>query len=488
MTPEEIARRFSRRSGFRLVSYQPVALPLFRVTLKVLTVVRKEIPPIQEFVLKAIDAGLTMPQDLAGFLGLEQSIVNAGITSLMDSDDVVLSVVEGSRSQFLALTNKGKDTLEKAATITTEVMRVRVDVDGLTRTVMLLDDLPVRPAALKEAGVIEIPPHPRRKPRIDEVRFEDVKRLLKEHGGWGDDRTLLALIDVERADRMFRDDAIALVYKALDGNEAQVGFVVDGHLSEAHETAFRAENQASRLGLLPSAWGDPEKAAIEVLGQDLATLAASPEETSKAKTEVEFGTREVTQLTERLKVAESLSERAALELQLREAEERVAKAEARLGSMVVRPVEVYEHPGYLRDALKFAAERIMIISPWIRARVVDHSFMQMLNDALARGTEVFIGYGLAGEGQQREGERDKAAIRALEELSSKNARFHLSYFGDTHAKMLLCDRKFVIVTSFNWLSFAGAPELGFRDERGYYIAIPEEVDRNFDSYRLRFQA
>jgi hypothetical protein len=62
----------------------------------------------------------------------------------------------------------------------------------------------------------------------------------------------------------------------------------------------------------------------------------------------------------------------------------------------------------------------------------------------------------------------------------------MTRFGDTHAKILVCDSRFSIITSFNWLSFRGDEQLDFRDERGYYVGLQPNVDEVFESYRKRF--
>ena len=40
----------------------------------------------------------------------------------------------------------------------------------------------------------------------------------------------------------------------------------------------------------------------------------------------------------------------------------------------------------------------MIISPWIRAQVVNQDFLRKLKDTLKRGVKVYIGYGIAEKG------------------------------------------------------------------------------------------
>jgi phosphatidylserine/phosphatidylglycerophosphate/cardiolipin synthase-like enzyme len=127
----------------------------------------------------------------------------------------------------------------------------------------------------------------------------------------------------------------------------------------------------------------------------------------------------------------------------------------------------------------------MIVSPWIRADVVDSVFVTNLETAAQRGVDVFIGYGL--EAEEREYDRDKKAREELMRLASDYERIHVVRFGDTHAKVLVCDRTFAVTTSFNWLSFRGDGRRSFRDERGTYVSDPRLVDEQFAFYLPRFQ-
>jgi hypothetical protein len=48
----------------------------------------------------------------------------------------------------------------------------------------------------------------------------------------------------------------------------------------------------------------------------------------------------------------------------------------------------------LEEALNQSRERLMIISPWIKADVVDKDFLEKLQALLKSNVAVFIGYGI----------------------------------------------------------------------------------------------
>ena len=179
-----------------------------------------------------------------------------------------------------------------------------------------------------------------------------------------------------------------------------------------------------------------------------------------------------------------------LRRKLEEAEQRERDLLAALESLSVRHLPVYDHPSYMRRAFDDARRRILIVSPWIRAEVVDSQFISRLRKALDRDIDVYIGYGIGDDGRERRHskavERDQAAEAELRRVAGQYRSFHLANFGDTHAKVLVCDSRFSIVSSFNWLSFRGDRHLRFRDERGMYVGIPEIVDALFEEYVSRF--
>ncbi len=56
---------------------------------------------------------------------------------------------------------------------------------------------------------------------------------------------------------------------------------------------------------------------------------------------------------------------------------------------------------------------------------------------------------------------------------------------NTHEKVLLVDTKYVVITSFNWLSFKGDPKLGFRQETGLYTIDSKTIQANINSLEKR---
>jgi hypothetical protein len=79
VTIEEVVERFSKaRPGYVLASYGEVGLPFYRLRLRLAVLEHKDLPPIQEFVLRSVAAGLVEPGPIGKALGLSEVLVRVG--------------------------------------------------------------------------------------------------------------------------------------------------------------------------------------------------------------------------------------------------------------------------------------------------------------------------------------------------------------------------------------------------------------------------
>ena len=498
----EDLRRYDNRSGFDLVSCQEVGLPVYKLTVNALTQIRKPIPPIEEFILKAIDAGLSSEDEIAGFLGLEFSTVREAIVSLRLSEDIDLIAPDATQLQIWKLTKKGERTLREAKKIFPEERTFEINFDGLLRIPRWYSRSErslLTPKDLRDKGIVEIEPPSKFPPSISDLKLKDVDAIIKKIEGNRNsknlqERDLLALKEIKCRKRFFQL-ATVLVYKAKDSDEIQIAFIVDGILSNDHETAFSRSTGIQKirnkiLKVLKN--NEPLKFAEELLGKEFVSANLVDPDTvtlelteTKAQIEAQI---EVAQ--EKLVQIEDEGEKDRLIQQLAEKEQQIvqlqAQMEAMLASVPIRWLEMYEHRPLLEQALKNTRERLMIISPWIRCNVVNFPFLQQLENLLEQGVRIFIGYGL-GEKDEKCSPKDIDARKSLQKLADKYPKsFILKRLGDTHAKVLISDTKFAVTTSFNWLSFKGQPEREFRDERGTLVADPKKIDELFDNLVRRF--
>ncbi|WP_287279192.1 MULTISPECIES: phospholipase D-like domain-containing protein [unclassified Okeania] len=140
-------------------------------------------------------------------------------------------------------------------------------------------------------------------------------------------------------------------------------------------------------------------------------------------------------------------------------------------------VHTYQIREYLLKALTEAKNRLMIVSPWIKVNVVDEEFLSNLEATLRRKVKVYIIYGIKGSNSQN----DDKSIKQLENLKANHKNILFDKTENSHRKQIICDDKFVIVTSFNFLSFRADPNLTYRDELGVIIRDKQTIEDLFNS-------
>ena len=494
MDSAEVARRFARqRPGYQLVSYREVALPLFRCEVSAMVAELKPIAPVQEFVLRAIAEGLRRHNEIGGLLGLDEDIARAAVVQLMHDDDVVLleGGVGAANGHGLALTAKGRRTAAELVQSRLVETEMSVYIDGLTREVVAVIAArklgAFRASDAKTRGLPTINAHPRKPPKLSEIQDSALNAVLTEETkGRHAKYQVVGISELRRAKRYARP-GIALAYRSDETGEVQVSLLIDGAFSDKHDEAFGRALKLSAIRIIDEDWVPFESVVEESLGSDVVAQAAAPSVSEDLIDRSRQAVDEQRELRHAIETAHA-AEVAELKRQLDEAAQREKSLMAKFEDLSVRHVPVHDHPDFLRRALKESKERVLIISPWIRAAVVDSALLALLEDAASSGVKVLVGYGITERrNEPPANEADKEAERKLQALARQYRSMHVVKLGDTHAKVLISDSSWAIVTSFNWLSFKGSRKLEFRDERGMYVGLPNKVDELFNEYSIRFQ-
>ena len=492
MSLEQVAARFDNRPGYRLVAYGSVGLPVFRLTTIGLCVDRKELDPIQEFVLRGVAAGIESAGQIAGLLGLEKSVVESCLSELIRTECVRVPAASSTSRRKIELTAKGKQTALEQERVAPAEKTVVFWVDGLTRKPRFYPSESLyKPRDLKAAGIPEVRAFPVGPPEQQDIDIKDVIEVVRFDAGRGEaPRQLLQITSIERRDRVFLD-AVALAYRAETVADIQVDFAIDGRLSREHRQAFARANGVEKTklfrGLLRRARIPP---MVQVIGSDLWKQVEKATPKRDESTILQRAARAARERIARARV-DSAQVGPPDALDRARQEDSAAKAELeelkyKISSMRVRPLAVYEHAVLLKDAVETAQERLLIISPSIRSAVVSTHFVRALQIALARGVRVYIGYGL-GNADQGDNGCDAEARRELEKLDKSYERFFFKRTGETPANVLIKDQEFFVVSSFSWLSFKGDPHRTFHEEWGTQVSIAKVVDDYFADMIARFE-
>lgn len=105
-------------------------------------------------------------------------------------------------------------------------------------------------------------------------------------------------------------------------------------------------------------------------------------------------------------------------------------------------------------ALTFAETEIDIASPWVNRGAVNDKVMNLLRQALQREVLVKIAYGIGGDSEERNAKSMAMISYMQEHFKSFGSLFRVKH-QNSHAKLLICDTKFYIIGSYNFLSFYG---------------------------------
>jgi PLD-like domain len=484
MTNEDVARRLGIRPGYRLLTYREVGLPFWEMMLRCRMLGKKSLPALDEFTLRCLDAELATGSQISAFLGLPSRVVDIVMGRLLVSSHIVPRPTALDGELEFVLTLRGRNALVELGEVTAEEKELPLAYDGLLRRFTLVDSpLRWRPRDLRGNGIVEIPAFPADPPSVGPAETDEVAGVVRNIRELSDFE-LLSVLDVVGRREKFFVRALALVFESIDrAGDVAVHFAIDGRPSEPHDDAFaRAEGQR-KLGIVGSLKGVDGSveallgpSVLERRSDDANVIALRrATETFQARlTDVED--QLAARITDEADTGEGIA-------QVEVLRERLNEAEAALERLPARLLEVHEHPALLHGALTSAEERLLIVSPWIRAAVVDADFIRSIEGALDRGVGVSIGYGI--DDAKAVFERDAKAEEKLQQLAVSRPNFRFVRLGDTHAKVLVVDRRYVIVTSFNWLSFRGDAGRPFRDERGTLVTIPEEIDRIYDEYLAR---
>ena len=129
-----------------------------------------------------------------------------------------------------------------------------------------------------------------------------------------------------------------------------------------------------------------------------------------------------------------------------------------------------QHRKMLLETLDKAEKTIVIFSGWLTDYSVNEEFRNKIKNCLDRGVDIIIAWGYKKSGSVESENKNKAekSIKDLQEWTSLNKTEGVleAFYFPNHSKILICDTKYAVMGSFNWLSNSGGSE---NEERSYII-------------------
>jgi len=137
-----------------------------------------------------------------------------------------------------------------------------------------------------------------------------------------------------------------------------------------------------------------------------------------------------------------------------------------------RYIMTYEIREKFLQYLKNAQESLHISSPWMNDYIVNDEFIKDIKNLLRRGVRISILYGPSSVQDIDKDGRNVKTQQIAGKLKKIGDEFTSGLLtvthGQTHDKLLICDKKYYIQGSFNFLSYAGEGDQFFRNEGATY--------------------
>lgn len=489
MTIEELAQKNANAvAGYDLVKYFEAACPVYKIELKFTMQKKKPLSILQEFILRFLKENVTSTDTICAFLGINPDVVFNAIADLRANDLLTVDIYR----ENLKLTDKGRKVLEKASVIVPEELSFSVMMDGLTGDVFIDTKRYYKGNELRDNTMIPLKTAFDR-PSIEDISYENLNNAIKQYrisNGKNSffEGDLLSINEVEKVYTEYKKIYVLVYYNYEKETMELRAFEKSVRRQEYETIILRMQNE--NLHQI-----DFDKKTIVDELNERPLLNSIPKEIIEEAEEFENKKGDYQKQIDALKTQiidfnEQIDSEAVPEKERITATQQVRILKKQLEELqnkqesANRILNTYDHRPLLLKALKDAQKQVIIVSPWIKRSGVNNEVLLLIEKALQKKVQVVIGYGISDEQDS-----DPKILKQLENMKRKKYGNYLTLvsLNNTHEKVLICDNDFLVITSFNWLSFRGDPKFGFRQETGYYTEIKEGIKKMKENLSQRMK-
>ena len=488
-----VARAKRRFEGYKVDVAYPICWPVYSIRLTLTVMAEQELSTVARYILRLSNLGVAAPQDFGRLLGLSDKFIVSAAAELLGAELVVQQY-----DRRLAITEQGKQTLLNGGrSWQPRREHMRIPYDPLTRKVLDINVPGLLSRDLVRKNGTFVVPATGNKPRLSELRIEEIRDFA--HGE--DDINPEEIIEVaEFKDRdawlRYRDGLIAVKMDNPQGDQP-VFAVYHGYDYLEEETSAMQRLVDSGSNLVPDEFvvpvhepwlhsqsvSRPEETLLETIKDDDRSVIEAEQAMVEAQASQIYAQTD----QERAGLSERLTK---LEAEKAKLANRLAESEKQLdaqSSGAIRYIKTEEHRPLLLSAVEKVTSELTLVSAWIRPNAFDDELRCKLADAINRGVTVRIAWGLGTNwnhrtpGQKREEARINKQLGedALAQLQRMLPRHSLERLVtkrvETHQKFIICDEVFCAHGSFNWLSYRGRLDHGYRLETSFYSERPDDI-------------
>ena len=466
----------------------PVGWPVYTVRLTLTVLEEQEISAVGRYILRLAALGPAEPAEFSRLLGLSDKFVIGAAAELLSGE-----LARQRPDLKLEITDKGKQAVERGGrSWAPRRKHILVPFDPITRQIQDIEinrnDLIYNDEARKDS--LFVVPASGDKPRMSELRLEEIRDYARSEEGIKETEiTDVSEIHNRDARLRYRKDITVVKLTPIGGGSTTyAAFLGRKYLED--ETIALQRLADSGVDLVPeefapspaAPWAKSHTATATednlLSAIQKADLAVSEADHSIAEAQdnqtddQNIGNNEEMTVTlarlnfEKAELAHRLAER---EQQLKEQ----ANGEIRL-------IKTEEHRPLLLNAIDQAQTQLTLVSAWIGPDAFDVEICDKLRRAMERGVIVRIAWGLGtrrGPEADRNRARGETALKKLTRSIPPELQGQLiEKRTETHEKFIICDDRFCVSGSFNWLSYRGARGRGYRRETSFYSERPADID------------
>jgi molybdopterin converting factor small subunit len=460
---ESKIRKYHSLAEAIIIDYKPIGYPFYILNLDLTYLANRDLELLEEFVMKCIYNGLVKLREISGFLGININSIEKVLSGLISKDLI-------TKEEYFKLTQEGKDALLQQVVLATESDSRTFYLDALNGKLTdnfyfsKFDTKRDQNSCIKK--IIKKP----RKDHIEDIidYYESIEKCLQKPNS---NNSTIELIQVNKIEKVYLEwHEILLVLYRSNSNDTEIEYEIfsKGSIQKDYRETIEKLRAEGKSILAPIFTEMKQNDLINESFNEI-LLGINDEDVKN----VEKIKTKISSLNEPEYFIETQSKSTKQEKQKLEQELEQIKTQTKISEVI----HTYEIREYLLRALKEAKKRIMIISPWIKSNVVNQEFISNLETALKHKVEVYIIYGIKGSSFQN----DNWSIKQLENLKNKYKHLTFEKTTNSHRKQIVCDDKFAVVTSFNFLSFRADPNLTYRDELGVILRDQQTIEDLFNS-------
>jgi hypothetical protein len=455
------------------------AVPVYFSRLLVEVLKPQALSNFEIYFLHAVALDVNTREDIAALLGLDDRDLITPGANLLKRELIAQGAPTPLGKRPISLTERGREALgtQKVPPIPVRAS-AQMHFNAMTWTPIPLEETWSVEQTDKD-GLCVLPPSRQERPTLGDFTLREVD-LAMQHAPFFRENRLIKLLELRKAKSEYIAPVTVVALRSQGSREQRFAIYRDGALQRG-ETAVLQRHFETGLFFLPDDAVPLADTHLEIptilppavaqVVQQLTDAESAARQLQADLTDSEMRRSGTTDRGERAKLAERITQ---LEEELRMNREESARLKKRLQQNQGTFLRTEEHRAVLERALQEAREEMIVISPWLNRRTCDDALCDLVAQAVKRNVRVRIGYGIS----ERVGDRDlgrhhanaQKVIRALraavarEASSEQISLLDIQRTSDTHEKILVCDRTFAVIGSFNWLSYRGELDREYRRE------------------------